>query len=427
VDRENTLNASRLKGIILNLDEGTNDLDHPDLPKIISSFTSAPVEDVLNYVKNATDNGKTAGDAMFDALKIFNASNSSEEMRDAFAVVQNSVQDGINRHRMQKPKLTKLELGQEDVTMSSYEKALFSQNTSLGPEAYFNEIGKRLTPEQGERAKKIYERSVVYANHKSSVKDTDDLLLTTIKGMEDASPKVATAYVDKLMVEEVEPLRRERARALMDGDEERVAELDAEVKTLMKNAELNYMTFQEERMEYKARNAILPVEGLTVDRQDVYKIKDEKGKRVNLRTVQYRYEFGTGSRVEFTEEQVMADARTALKSPSEDSTGALEVLIHSYDFKLDVTAEDYGERIAMMEKADVDITDKLLFNDRTAAYKTINAAYLASQSFAKGQLDLNDPTNAANLKFAQLNGIQDEADAEDLLRIVASQLQNKND
>jgi hypothetical protein len=328
---------------------------------------------------------------------------------------------------MQKPKLTKLELGQEDVTMSSYEKALFSQNTSLGPEAYFNEIGKRLTPEQGERAKKIYERSVVYANHKSSVKDTDDLLLTTIKGMEDASPKVATAYVDKLMVEEVEPLRRERARALMDGDEERVAELDAEVKTLMKNAELNYMTFQEERMEYKARNAILPVEGLTVDRQDVYKIKDEKGKRVNLRTVQYRYEFGTGSRVEFTEEQVMADARTALKSPSEDSTGALEVLIHSYDFKLDVTAEDYGERIAMMEKADVDITDKLLFNDRTAAYKTINAAYLASQSFAKGQLDLNDPTNAANLKFAQLNGIQDEADAEDLLRIVASQLQNKND
>lgn len=427
VDAENRLNSKRIENFVLNLDEGIHDLNHPDIPKTISLYTNAPVEDVMDYIKSATENGKTSGDALFDALKIFNASDSSEEMRDAFAVVQDSAQDGINRHRMQKPKLTKLEIGQQDATFASYEKALFSQNTSLGPEAYFNTLGKRLTPEQGGRAKEIYERSVVYNNHKASVKDTDDLLLTTIKGMEGTSPKVATAYVNRLMVEDVEPLRRERAKAVMEGDEERIAEIDAEVKTLMRNAENNYRDYQTERLQFNAMEAVKPVKGLSVERRDVFKIKDESGKRAKLKTVQFRYDMSTGVRREFTEEEIMADAKTAMSSTSEDAVGALEVIIHSYDFKLDVAGEDYSERVAMMEKAKVDITDKLVFNDRTDAYEAINSAYLASQALAKGQLDLSDPANAANLKFAQLNGIESVEDAEDLLRIVADQLQNKND
>ena len=195
----------------------------------------------------------------------------------------------------------------------------------------------------------------------------------------------------------------------------------------MRDAENNYLDYQTERLEFNSMDAIKPVKGLSVERRDVFKIKDESGKRAKLKTVQFSYDMSTGVRREFTEEEIMADAKTALSSTSEDAAGALEVIIHSYDFKLDVAGEDYSERVAMMEKAKVDITDKLVFNDRTDAYEAINSAYLASQALAKGQLDLSDPANAANLKFAQLNGIESVEDAEDLLRIVADQLQNKND
>jgi len=444
VTKERELLGKRYQNIIINANSGdVNAFEDPEFEDLVASFTNASFEDVKAEIEQHMSTGVLQGDAIQKTLTRLSVVDSSDNQRETWTVVSNSSRGALDRHYAVNERRTKLEIGQEDSFFSNYERNLQNGQTSKGPLAYAQALGKQLSPEQLKKAQVINEASSNYIAIKENDKEANDLFMTRLRANADEGRSAtAKSYGENVLVNELDPLYKEQAQLQRipadertPEQEERLRALPNEISIARTNAERGYKLYETEIELFEAEDEVRPRSVTKVDIKDVDTIKDKNGKRVKLETLSplktraYRSPGMAGvgryseSR-EWTPEEITAERKIMLEAGAGQ---ALELSIHTHPFELSMAdPEDFSDKIKQLTISGVDATDKLIFGNEEEAYNVINGARLAVEDLARGKLDMSDPVNRALITFAADNAIRDEGDEDELLEIVFQQFQSQN-